>query len=273
MHIGARRMLAACVLLLAFASQAAAQAEPEAGRSLLFQDEFQSFEIWNGQRGWNVTGGPQWKGRIIRPGTMPFNYEIGWYADPTWELAKVNPFVLRNGKLAIRATPDEQVNYFDRFPYTSGMINSFRAFRHRYGYFEMRAKLARGRGFVPAFWLLPADSSYGEIDIMEILGSNTKELYTTVHSYSTGRLVSTGKKTVIPDAAESFHTYGVDWQRDYITWYFDGERIFRAKTPDDLHRPVYMILNLAVGGNWPGLPADGHSSSLTVDYIRVYSRK
>ncbi len=263
--------LAICALTLVAASPLQAQEGAEA--TLLFQDEFQSFDSWDGTRGWKVTGGPQWAGRIIKPGTMPFNYEIGWYLDPTWKNATPNPFVSAAGKLTINATPDEQINYFDAFAYTSGMINSYKSFRRRYGYFEMRAKFARGRGFLPAFWLLPVDGTHGEIDIMEILGSDTTKLYTTVHSFSTGSLVSKSKTTTIPDAARGFHTYGVDWQRDFITWYFDGQQVFRAKTPDDLHRPMYLIVNLAVGGNWPGTPAEGRSSSLTVDYIRVYNRK
>jgi Glycosyl hydrolases family 16 len=255
--------------------------------TLIFRDEFQRFHIWDGRDGWNVTGGPQWGGpqpiappsfvhRVVPQGTEPFNNDLGWYLDPSFQPATVNPFSADDGVLSIKATPvPAPKNDFSSFPYTTGMINSYQSFKQLYGYFEMRAKLPRGAGFLPAFWLLPADGSHGEIDAMEVLGSDPTQLYTTVHSFSPGPN-DTGKTTTIPDASKGFHTYGVDWQLDYITWYFDGEQVFQAKTPSDLHTPMYMIANLAVAGplgSWPavGVPAPGSAAEMKIDYIRVYS--
>jgi len=241
----------------------------------IFSDAFDSFTIWNGKSGWAVTGGPQWStlGRVVPQGTEPFNNELGWYLNPNYRPKTVDPFSVAASRLSIKATPDPQKTYFDLFPYTTGMITSYRSFRRLYGYFEMRAKLPRGKGFLPAFWLLPADGSHAEIDCVEVLGSNPTKLYTTVHSFSTGKLVSKGKTTTIPDASKSFHVYGVDWQTDTITWYFDDQAVFKAPTPADLHRPMYMIANVAVGGSWPGPPAAGSRAELTIDYIRVYTSK
>lgn len=240
--------------------------------ALIFRDEFQAFHIWNGQTGWNVTGGPQWSalGRVVPQGTEPFNNELGWYLNPNYKPKTIDPLSVAGGVLSIKATPYPQKTYFDLFPYTTGMITSFRSFRQLYGYFEMRARLSRGKGFLPAFWLLPANGSHAEIDAMEVLGSDPTKLYTTVHSFSTGHLVSKGKTTTIPDASKGFHTYGVDWQSDYITWYFDGQQVFQAKTPADLHTPMYMIANVAVGGSWPGVPAAGSTAEMKINYIRVY---
>lgn len=238
----------------------------------VFSDEFQTFRIWNGQTGWSVTGGPQWMalGRVVAQGTEPYNSELGWYLNPKYLPKTTNPLIVSGGYLTIKATPYPQKTSFDRFPYTSGMINSFRSFRPLYGYFEIRAKLPRGKGFLPAFWLLPADGSHGEIDCMEVLGSDPTRLYTTVHSYDTGELVSTSMMTIIPDASSDFHTYGVDWQEDFITWYFDGKEIFKTATPPDLKKPMYMVANVAVGGTWPGPPLAGSAAAMTIDYIRVY---
>jgi Ca2+-binding RTX toxin-like protein len=100
-------------------------------------------------------------------------------------------------------------------------------------------------------------------------------LYTTVHSKSTGSLVSTSKKTTVPDLSADFHTYGVDWQADKITWYFDGEPIFQAATPPDMHLPMYMQANLAVGGDWPGSPdaTTKFPAELCIDYIRAWTSR
>lgn len=238
----------------------------------IFSDDFQTFRTWNGKTGWNVTGGPQWSalGRVIAQGTLPYNNEMGWYLNPNYFPRTTTPLTAANGLLSLKATPYPQKTKFDLFPYTSGMITSYLAFRPLYGYFEMRARLPRGQGFLPAFWLLPADGSHGEIDAMEVLGSDPTRLYTTVHSYSTGQLVSTGMMTTIPDASSAFHTYGVNWQQDYITWYFDGQQIFKTATPPDLKKPMYMIVNVAVGGTWPGPPEAGSAAEMTIDYIRAY---
>jgi beta-glucanase (GH16 family) len=240
--------------------------------TLIFRDEFRHFQIWNGRDGWDVTGGPQWTalGRVVPQGTEPYNNELGWYLNPSFQPPTVNPFSADDGILSIKATPYPQKTYFDLFPYTTGIITSYQSFRHLYGYFEMRAKLPRGQGFLPAFWLLPADGSHAEIDAMEVLGSDPTKLYTTVHSFATGPDVVSGTTTTIPDASKGFHTYGVDWQSDYITWYFDGRQVFQAKTPTDLNTPMYMIANVAVGGGWPGVPAAGSAAEMKIDYIRVY---
>jgi beta-glucanase (GH16 family) len=104
-------------------------------------------------------------------------------------------------------------------------------------------------------WLLPADGSWPpEIDIMEVLGHDMDTLYTTVHTNESHRHTSKGTSNVVPDMSLDFHTYGVNWQADYITWYFDGVQVFKAETPSDLNKPMYMIANITVGGDWPGMP-------------------
>jgi beta-glucanase (GH16 family) len=161
------------------------------------------------------------------------------------------------------------VNYA---PYVSGEVNTVHSFSQTYGYFEMRAELPKGQGFWPAFWLMPTDGSWPpELDAMEVLGSNTTALVTSVHSAATGAHTTTNLFTTIPDASAGFHTYGVDWEPDHITWYFDGQKVFQTATPADLNKPMYMIANLAVGGYWPG-NADGTSSAqMQIDYIRAYA--
>jgi Ca2+-binding RTX toxin-like protein len=80
---------------------------------------------------------------------------------------------------------------------------------------------------------------------------------------------------VVADTSAGFHTYGVDWEPDFITWYVDGQQVFQTATPADMNKPMYMIANLAVGGDWPGSP-DGSTTfpaTMQIDYIRAYAAK
>src|SRR6185312_11376588 len=227
---------------------------------------------------WDMIGGPQWAnaGRLIDPsGTEPFNNELQWYVNPATPAgaALPDPFNVAGGNLTISAAPASINNYYDHYNYSSGMITSYESHQQLYGYFEMRAELPAGQGLLPAFWLLPANGSHAELDAMEVLGSDPTTLYTTVHSYSTGNLVSTGAATTVADMSAGFHTYGVDWEPTTITWYFDGQQVFQTATPSDLNTPMYMIANVAVGGSWPGSP-DGTTpfpANMNIDYIRTYS--
>jgi hypothetical protein len=108
---------------------------------------------------------------------------------------------------------------------------------------------------------------------MEVLGHDPTTLYTTVHSNSTGSLVSTSASTKVPNTTTAFHTYGVDWQADTITWYFDGEAIYQTATPPDLHMPMYLQANLAVGGTWPGSPdaTTRFPAEMQIDLIRAWT--
>jgi beta-glucanase (GH16 family) len=159
------------------------------------------------------------------------------------------------------------------YAYTSGMITSFHSFSQTYGYFEMKAKLPAGQGLWPAFWLLPTDLSWPpEIDIMEVIGSTPNQLETSVH-YDAGGHQMKNNTTILEGMTTGFHTYGVDWQRDKIAWYFDGSKVYEVATPAGMDKPMYMLANLAVGGEWPGSP-DGTTSfpaTLQIDYIRAYS--
>src|SRR4051812_466582 len=252
--------------------------------TLTFADEFNTFQIWDGMTGWDTTGGPQWGARVDAWGTNPYNNELEWYVDPTYqpsngEPALPNPFSIADGILDITAAPTDPSiqSLIDGQQYTSGMINTFHSFSQTYGYFEMRAELPAGQGIWPAFWLLPQDGSWPpEIDIMEMLGDDPETLYTTVHSLAPGQ--TPGNHTMsqgvsnVAEMSSGYHTYGVDWQPDMLTFYFDGQEVYRTPTPADLNKPMYMIANLAIGGTWPG-DADSTTrfpAQMNIDYIRAY---
>jgi beta-glucanase (GH16 family) len=181
--------------------------------------------------------------------------------------------------------------------YTSGRIRTTNIFTQAYGLFEIRAKLPAGQGLWPAIWMMPADSAYGgwprsgEIDIMEARGQNTGEVQGTVHSGTSPQTLASMTATYAPAGFDTtqFHTYSLQWtagasasQSGTLRWYVDGT-LFQTRTggwvipssatnkdaPFD--RPFYLILNLAVGGQYTGFLTPGAGSyEMQVDYARAY---
>ncbi|MBB5867715.1 beta-glucanase (GH16 family) [Allocatelliglobosispora scoriae] len=200
------------------------------------------------------------------------------------------------GNLVISAHRDEipGSRRGPRWAYTSARLTTAGTFAQTYGRFEARIALPHGMGIWPAFWLLAEDTRAplrradrwphsGEIDIMESLGHRAHRIFGGLHGpgYSGGRSL-TAEHAVSRRHTPSkprFHVFAVDWTPTSISWSADGVRYAR-RTPGDLagrkwvfDRPFFMVLNLAVGGRWPGDP--DHSTvfpqRLTVDYVRVFT--
>ena len=173
--------------------------------------------------------------------------------------------------------------------YTSARINSKGLFSQTYGRFEARMKLPASKGIWPAFWLLGNDidsagwPQCGEIDIMENIGAPST-IYSTLHGpgYSGKNAISATYPLPQNQAVDTgFHLYAVEWAPKDIEFFFDG-KLIAHRTPADLpagakwvyDHPFFIILNLAVGGNWPGSPdaTAAFPQQMLVDYVRVYSR-
>ena len=229
---------------------------------LAFADEFNSFD-WSpdGSHGWRTT--LDWEAR-----TLPANHEAQYYSDSS---VGVNPFHLHDGVLDIAATAGSNPL---GLPYNSGVITTQGSFSQLYGYFEMRAELPAGAGLWPTFWLLPANHSWPpELDVFEVLGSDPTTAVATVHSASTGAHTRVASAVATADLSEGFHTFGVNWKPDIIQWYIDGVEVAEAPTPADMHQPMYLLANLAVGGagSWPGVAdPSAFPATMTIDYIHVY---
>lgn len=244
--------------------------------ALTFQDNFDTLSLWNGVTGtWSTTwwySNPAGNG-----GTLEGNGEQQWYINDQYQKTlAVKPWAVRDGALTLTAAPatSDIQPLINGYGYTSGEINSFHSFSQTYGYFEISAKIPSGQGFWPAFWLVPANGSWPpELDVMEILGNDPTTLYTTVHTQQSGAHTTSSAATKTVDLSTAFHRYGVDWEKDTITWYLDGKALFSTATPADMHQSMYMIANLALGGSWGGnvdatTPFPGQ---LQIDYIRAYS--
>ena len=244
--------------------------------TLTFDDEFNSLSLWNGTTGtWDT--GAQYVPVNGNGYSLPSNGEQEWYINSNYApTASVQPWAVNNGVMTLTAAPASASiqPLINGYQYTSGQINTSQSFSQTYGYFEMRAQLPAGQGLWPAFWLLPENSSWPpEIDAMEMLGNNPSVYYTSIHSGTASNEVNAGQADGVGDTSTGYHTYGVDWEPDFITYYFDGQQVYKVATPADMNVPMYMIANLAVGGGWPG-NADATTpfpANMNIDWIRAYS--
>lgn len=270
---------------------------------LTFDDEFNSL---------NLSAGANSSGWLTCDyNTSPYlGSEQEYYClqnGPTFHDA-YNPFSVSNGVLSITAQPNKDANnnpivttttnpkyLTDTQPYLSGELTTSTGyaggtypqsagFSQKFGYFEIRAKLPSGQGMWPAFWMMPADgTSMAEYDVFEVPvknGSstiNTQNIYQSVHwgGYTGGdpHVNSDGYdyNTGTVDASTGFHTYGFEWTPTTVTWYVDG--VATQSQTNRCEKAMYMMINLAIGGSWPG-SADGTTpwpAKMDVDYVRAWS--
>lgn len=197
--------------------------------------------------------------------TTYWTTEYRWGRTNEPELQYYSPDALKVGQGILRITAEKRS--MEEMDYTSGMIASFDRFTFTYGYLEMRAKIPAGQGLWPAFWLhLNNDDKSGEIDIFEFLGHEPNIIHMSYHFPKLTEFWYDG-----PDYSQDYHNYAVDWEPDKIIWYIDGVEHARA-TQDIPSEPMYIIVNLAVGGSWPGNPDETtrFPAHYDIDYIRLY---
>ena len=204
---------------------------------------------------------------------------------------KISPFSVSGGVLSITATPLSAAAQKTLPPgiqrsYLSGALNTY-PYSQTYGYFEIDAEIPSGRGLWPAFWLLSVDDNWPpEIDAPEALCNDPTTAYFSLHTTDkawiaiqpdayNGSATTNAIHTGV-DGSRGFHRYGVDWGPQTITFYIDGMAVAQRTTPGDMHKPFYLIANLAVGGNgsWPG-PPDAQTvfpATLRIMGIKVWQR-
>ncbi len=164
------------------------------------------------------------------------------------------------------------------YPYTSGMVTTAGKYSYLYGYMEARIKVPAGQGYWPAFWALAADHTRPtELDAMELLGHDPTTIYMGAH-YADSQQVHhhKGSSWTGPDFSATFHTIGVDWAADHLTFYVDGVARYTITDAAVIpQRALYLILNLAVGGTWPGAPdaSTAFPGHILVDWVRVWQQR
>lgn len=234
------------VLVLVVAALVTASPVALGSSQLVYSDEFNGpldASTWVNATPWNTR--------------TPGNGELAYY-DP----ANVT---FAGGLMTLKSERRAQSG----FEYTSGIVTSLARAKFSYGYFEIRAKLPGGPGIWPAFWLTN-DQGF-EIDALEMLGDRPSRIYMTLHENRT--IVYNAIKDG-PDYSAGFHTYGVDWQPTYVKWYIDGELVAGTNRAMPAG-PMWICLNTAVGGSWPGAPTSAtvFPVNYDIDYVRVYDTK
>ncbi|MEU8790414.1 family 16 glycosylhydrolase [Streptomyces sp. NPDC048643] len=267
--------LSAALVASASAVAAPAHAGPAAAAAAVtFQDTF------DGAAG-SAVDSSKWQ---IETGDNVNNHERQYYTS-----GNKNAALDGQGHLVITARKENPSNYqcwYGTCQYTSARLNTSGKFSSTYGHVEARMKVPRGQGMWPAFWMLGSDigqvgwPNSGEIDVMENVGFEPSTVHGTIHGPGYSGSAGIGAGYSLPNGqafADAFHTFAVDWAPNSITWSVDGT-VYQRRTPADLggntwvfNKPFFLILNLAVGGYWPGDP-DGSTSfpqQLVVDEVKV----
>ena len=215
------------------------------------------------------------------------NNELEYYTDDPDNVALDGM-----GNLVITArevAPDAGLTcYYGPCRYTSARLKTQGKLAFTYGRVEARMQLPQGQGIWPALWGLGGNigevgwPQSGEIDIMENIGREPSTVHGTVHGPGYSGANGIGAPFELSGAAfaDDFHTFALEWQPNKLQWFVD-DQLFSTVTPDDLpagsawvfDQPFFLLLNLAVGGNWPGVPDETtrFPQTLKVDYLRVYS--
>jgi len=247
-----------------------------AGWILTWSDEF------NGANG----SSPDRQKWVVESGGNGWgNDELEYYTARSQNLRQ------ENGNLVIEAVKEKFTGSDGvQREYTSARLKTEGLFRQRYGRFEARIQIPAGKGLWPAFWMLGDDYSTvgwpkcGEIDIMESIGSEADSIRGTLHGpgYTDLQALTTAYQLPQGRFSDRFHVFAVEWEPQVVRFYVDSE-LYATKTPADLpagtrwayDHPFFVILNLAVGGNWPGSPDEAtvFPQRMLVDYVRAYARR
>ncbi|HEY0607430.1 MAG TPA: glycoside hydrolase family 16 protein [Herpetosiphonaceae bacterium] len=251
-----------------------------------------AFGAKQAQAGWTLAWSDEFNGPNID--TSNWGYEIGYVRNNELQYYTNRPENARieNGQLLIEGRKES----YNGYAYTSASLITKGKRQFQYGRIEMRAKLPYSQGTWPAFWTLgvkgsPVDTACwpatGEIDIMELIGGGVRDSqsYGTAHwnqgddpSCGAGH-ASNGRMYQLPAGkfADDYHIFAVEWDATQIKWFVDGTQFhtldITTANQSELRQPHYLLLNLAIGGNWPGSP-DATSvfpMKYYIDYVRVYT--
>jgi len=208
------------------------------------------------------------------------NNELEYYTNARPENARV-----QNGNLVIEARKES----YNGSQYTSARMVTRTKAQWTYGKFDIRAKIPSGKGTWPAIWLLSATQPLvwpddGELDIMEEVGFNPNVIYGTAHNkmYNGAQGTQKGGNVLIPTAQDSFHIYTLEWTTNQVKWSVDSLPYFTYSDPGygfnawPYTSDFYMILNIAIGGNWggqQGVDTTIFPQQMLVDYVRIYQKK
>lgn len=244
------------------------------GYELVWMDDFDGDTL--NRKDWNV--------ELHEPGWV--NKELQEYVDSTDNIQVKDS----NLYLIPIQTRKEDGTYY----YTSGRVNTQGKHDFKYGLFEARLRVPRGKGYLPAFWMMPLDEDYygqwpkcGEIDCMEVLGDKLDTVHGTIH-FGEPHEQRQGSWTLEEgNFADEYHLFSCEYMEGCIKWYVDGHFYYETSDwfsawpgkekvpyPAPFNQPFHIILNLAVGGEWVGYPEDENfeANPYIIDYVKAYQK-
>ncbi|MFK7995920.1 MAG: family 16 glycosylhydrolase [Granulosicoccus sp.] len=299
----------------------------KSGYELVFSDEFNGNAVnpyrWHTQLRWDGDwNGERYEYRLINGEDQFYVNTLSPDPEHQKDIVPVyNPFKFNGSHLSIQATRNPLKNrdsdrthgklddIVHQQPFLSGVLSTHKKFARKYGYFEASIKIPDHVGTFPAFWLFHEKRSWEgtqrtEIDIMENLGHAPHYIYNSFHYFkNVSRNYGGDANFVKPkpsgqiytgiDYSQNFHVYAVEWSPGKITWFIDGEKVSELYEKEADFEELYLMINLAMGGNWTNFPKNagglGRPSgeryptsndirnfsdpSLKIDYVRVYKRK
>lgn len=211
--------------------------------------------------------------------TSVWNFETGGHGwgNHEQEFYQQQNATIENGNLVITAKKESVGSN----SYTSSRMTTQGKKEFKYGRIEARIKIPVGQGFWPAFWMLGSNiktvdwPACGEADIMEHINTDSL-IYGTLHWDNNGHVQSGDTIASTPSA---YHVYSIEWNENTIKWFIDGVQYHQVNitinSTDEFHQPFYILLNFAVGGDWPGQKIDDSllPAKMYVDYVRVYQEQ
>lgn len=232
-----------------------------------FASQAQWTLIWSDEFGGSELDATKW---------VPETGGWGWGNNELQYYTNGDNLTVSGGSLIIEAREEQ----FGSNSHTSGKIITKGLFEIQYGKIEARIKVPLGQGLWPAFWMLGENIDQiswpfcGEIDVMEHI-NNEMSIHGTAHWDNNGHVYQGGSAVVNPS---NFQVYAIEWNANEIKWFLNGNQYYsltiqnNAQNTNEFHLPFYLILNLAVGGNWPGYPdaSTPFPSEMEIDYVRAY---
>lgn len=217
---------------------------------LLWSDHFNKLDGTN----WNFVTEPGWKPAKRKQHYLPRNLST------------------KEGTLTI----DIKKEKYKKDPYTSGALHTLNKQTFHYGRLEIRARIPEGKGLLSALWLLPVDGTeFPEIDIMEVLGQEPNRLWNVVHWKDKKKVKQRNFSHIDTKKplTDSFHVYGIIWTKDKLTFTLDGKTTFTT-TKNVPQKPMYLMMNVAVGGQWATDPSPKQKfpKKMQIDYVKYYNK-
>lgn len=239
--------------------------------------------VWNDEFDGSSINMQKWEHEVNAEGGG--NNELQYYT------SRIENSFIENGNLVIQALKENFTGPEGSRNYTSARLRTKNKGDWKYGRFDIKAKLPYGKGIWPAIWMLPTDWSYGrwaasgEIDIMELLGHEPNKVYGTLHyggEYPNNVHSGTSFTLPVGNFAADYHLFTLEWEPTAFRWFVDGVlyqtqtqwHTTKAPYPAPFDKRFHLLLNVAVGGNWPGNPdsTTPFPQKMIIDYVRVFQK-